>query len=69
MLAPVVLQSTAQQHQVVAAQRLDGVAHDASCTLAVFHKVQFHLLVLVQGIGEGLFVSVYQIEEIVIRQR
>ena len=64
VLIPCVLQSAADQHQVVLAEHLDAVAHDAACSVAVFHKVQLHFLVLVKGIGEGFLVAVHHQETV-----
>ena len=69
VLIPCVLQSAADQHQVVLAEHLDAVAHDAARSVAVFHEVQLHFLVLVKGIGEGFLVAVHHQETVFLSKR
>ena len=69
VLVPCVFQPAAYEHQVVLAEHLDTVAHDATSSVAMFNEVQLHLLVLVQGVGEGIFVAVHHEETVFLAKR
>ena len=60
MLFPSMLYVTAKQSNVIIAQHLDVVAHDAARSLAVFHKVELHLLMAVHRICVLLLVSLHE---------
>ena len=68
VLLPDVLQPASHQAQVIFPQHLHRVAHDAACPLTMGHKIQFQLLVLVQGIREFLLVALHQIEAVLLAQ-
>ena len=60
ILFPYVLNATAEEHKVVIPDNLDAVADNAAIALAMFHEVQFVLLVLVQGIGVLFLVTLHE---------
>ena len=62
------LQVTTEQSQVIVAQHLDVVTDDASVALAVFHKVDFHLMVMMERIGMLFLVAFHQMVAVFLRQ-
>lgn len=60
ILFPYVLNATAKEHKVVIPDNLDAVADNAAVALAMFHEVQFVLLMFVQGIGVLFLVTLHE---------
>lgn len=58
------LQAGADNHEVVLAQHLHGVADDAARPLAVLHEVELDFLVAVERIVKLFFVSIDKIEAV-----
>ena len=61
--------SATNQGEVALSKLLDRVAHHTLGTLAVLHKIKFHLSVLVNGVGEAHLVAVDEVEAILHLQR
>lgn len=66
VLVPGVLQAAAHENEVVPAEHLDGIAYDSPCPVAILHEIEFHLVMLVQWIGESLLVPVHHVEAILL---
>ena len=57
------------QHQVIVADDLHRVAHDAAHALGILREVQFKLAVAVDGVSEFLLPPVGNVKAIAFRQR
>ena len=68
MLFPAVFNAVAHENEVIVTQNLHRVAHDAPRAAAHRHKVQLILVVAVNRVGEAVFVPVYQIKAIFLRE-
>ncbi len=60
---------TGDQYKVVIADHLVGVAHDASHTWGMLHKVELEHLMVMDGIGELLLATLGNVEHIFTHQR
>ena len=70
ILLPDVLQVGAgDEHQVVFANHLVGIAHDATHTLGMLHEIEFVDLVVMDGIGKLLLSPISDVEHILTHQR
>ena len=70
VLLPHMLQFGAgDEHQVVVADDLAGVAHHAAATGGILHEIQFADVVAVDGIVELCLVAIGHIHEVALGQR
>ena len=69
VLVPHVFQAASDQHQVILTQHFDAVANNATSAITMLHKVQLHLLVLVQRISERVFVTIDHQEAVFFAKR